>query len=515
MTMKRQNDLVSDQRGAIMMMGLASACLLIGALWFLMGVADTIIWRDRMQEAVDAAAFSSATIHARGMNFIAAVNLLMLALVNIHLTLGLVADVLTLIAAICLIPPLTPAAAPVYRAALAVRKAQNGYDKFMWIANHSLNAAQTATAVAAPQLGTLAAMEIGAEYDASVMSMGPSNIPMIVPPTGVQTEDGLGGVGGGRLGLPVAFEPYSDMCKRPVYWAVEFVLEGFKRFPVVSWILIEGAALITAKFPLIAPFVIKKFEDTVNEVFRGVAVLFGKTLEAIECNALEGEGEDKLIDMIFDMNVKGIDKIKPGMALLKIALPGEVFPFGANPDKQWSWPGGKKIWGTNLNVKNGSNWMQLWAFTRNEAKIDDHERKVGIARRKYDDIGKNKVIPGNYIAQAEFYYDCGSPTKKWVDFSCNGEIQESHFTMYSMRWVARLKRVKAVSLTSWLFDSAINVADGFDGIKRLLIMIPGVDRILGGVVDLEKLLRGWVDDLLLEPITKWLGYGDPDAEIIH
>lgn len=141
-------DLVSDQRGAIMMMGLAPACLLIGALWFLIGVADTILWRDKMQEAVDAAAFSSATIHARGMNFVAAINLILLALVTIHVTLGIVADALSIVAAICLIPPLDPAAPVVYRAAMAVRKAQSGYDKFMWVANHALNVAQTGTAIA-------------------------------------------------------------------------------------------------------------------------------------------------------------------------------------------------------------------------------------------------------------------------------------------------------------------------------------------------------------------------------
>lgn len=510
---REERGLVRDQRGAIMVMGLASACLLIGALWFLIGVADTILWRDRMQEAVDAAAFSSATIHARGMNFVAAINLVLLALVTIHVTLGIVADALSIVAAICLIPPLDPAAPIVYRAATAVRKAQSGYDKFMWVANHTLNAAQTATAIVAPQLGTAAAMEVGAAYGATVISVGPSNVPfgMMIP--GVKTEDNLSGLGGARLGLPVAFEPYSEMCKRPAYWALDWASERFKSFPVIA----QTLSWITW-IPLIGPKLASSVERIINEVFRGIAVILGKTVAQIECNS-DTRGADELFKHLADMNVQAIDKIAAGMAVIKKLLPGLV-PFGSEPDAQWDYPGGKKIWGSNATVKNGAPWFQLWAWTYDAKKSDVHERKVGVARRRYGDIGRDVPVKGSYIAQAEFYYDCGDPKAKWGSFACNGNISESHFTLYSMRWVARLKRVRQPYFAAFLADTIVAGLDGFDLIKKLLVKIPGIgqgegSRLLYGVLDLEKIIRGAIDDIVLEPIGKLLGHPSPDAEIIH
>ena len=77
-------------------MGLCMACFLIGSLWFLIGIGDAIVFRDNMQEAADHAVFTSAVLHAKGMNFISACNLIMLALIFFHILLGIVNDILFL-----------------------------------------------------------------------------------------------------------------------------------------------------------------------------------------------------------------------------------------------------------------------------------------------------------------------------------------------------------------------------------------------------------------------------------
>ena len=59
-----------------MVIGLLFACFLASALWYVIGVGDAMLFRDRMQEAADAVSFSSAVVHARGMNFIVLCNLL-------------------------------------------------------------------------------------------------------------------------------------------------------------------------------------------------------------------------------------------------------------------------------------------------------------------------------------------------------------------------------------------------------------------------------------------------------
>ena len=90
---RRLSELKDDNRGAIMMTGLFMSCFLIGALWFVIGIGDTIVFRDRMQEAADMGAFSSAALHAKGLNFISLCNLVMLAAVTIHIILGIINDI--------------------------------------------------------------------------------------------------------------------------------------------------------------------------------------------------------------------------------------------------------------------------------------------------------------------------------------------------------------------------------------------------------------------------------------
>src|SRR6185503_6919480 len=95
-TMKKEHSrhLVGDQRGAVLIIGLFMALSLVGSLWFLIGIGDAIVFHDRGQELADAAAYSSATIHARGMTLIAAVNIIMLMLVTVFIFAKLIADFL-------------------------------------------------------------------------------------------------------------------------------------------------------------------------------------------------------------------------------------------------------------------------------------------------------------------------------------------------------------------------------------------------------------------------------------
>ena len=72
-----------DQRGAVLVMAAFMACFLAGCIWFLIGIADAIAFREKTQATADAVAFSSAAIHARGMNLICALNLVLVAIVGV------------------------------------------------------------------------------------------------------------------------------------------------------------------------------------------------------------------------------------------------------------------------------------------------------------------------------------------------------------------------------------------------------------------------------------------------
>jgi hypothetical protein len=95
------NLFVRDQRGAIMVMGVVMAVFLVAVLYYLVGIGDALLHRQRMQDAADAAAFSSAVVHARGMNVIVLINMIMAALLAIVVALKMVETLLA--AAIVLI----------------------------------------------------------------------------------------------------------------------------------------------------------------------------------------------------------------------------------------------------------------------------------------------------------------------------------------------------------------------------------------------------------------------------
>lgn len=85
---QRAPGLFADQRGATMVMGVFIAVLLVGMIYYVWGIGDAIMNRERMQDASDTAAFSAAVIHARGMNMLALINMVMAALTMVAATLA-------------------------------------------------------------------------------------------------------------------------------------------------------------------------------------------------------------------------------------------------------------------------------------------------------------------------------------------------------------------------------------------------------------------------------------------
>jgi hypothetical protein len=89
--------LARDERGAIALMAVFMAIFLVAAVAYVQGIGAAVLQREQMQDAADAAAFSSAVLHARGMNVLSLLNMLMAALLAILVALKLV-DLLTTIA---------------------------------------------------------------------------------------------------------------------------------------------------------------------------------------------------------------------------------------------------------------------------------------------------------------------------------------------------------------------------------------------------------------------------------
>ncbi len=85
--------ILKDQRGAIAVLALLMTVCLVGALYYVVGIGQAVLLRERLQDAADAGAYSSAAILARGMNLLALINLIMSALLAVLVALKLVQTV--------------------------------------------------------------------------------------------------------------------------------------------------------------------------------------------------------------------------------------------------------------------------------------------------------------------------------------------------------------------------------------------------------------------------------------
>jgi hypothetical protein len=88
--MSSARTLKNDASGAVMVFGVFGAVLLVGVLYYLIGVGDAIVHRESLQDAADATAYTGAVYHARGMNLIAMINLTMAAVLSVLVALKLV-----------------------------------------------------------------------------------------------------------------------------------------------------------------------------------------------------------------------------------------------------------------------------------------------------------------------------------------------------------------------------------------------------------------------------------------
>lgn len=112
--------LAGDQRGAIMVMGIFMAMLMVGFIYYVAGLGETILFRERVQDASDAAAWSSAVLHARGMNIVALINMIMSSIAAVLLALNMLIAALKVAILIGEVLQAIPFTAPVGAAIVGV-----------------------------------------------------------------------------------------------------------------------------------------------------------------------------------------------------------------------------------------------------------------------------------------------------------------------------------------------------------------------------------------------------------
>ncbi len=92
--------LLRAQLGAATVSGMLQATVLVGGLYAVMAVGDAATLAERVQSGADSGVFAEVSMHARGLNFIGLVNIVMSAMMAIVAALQAIIDLCTLAIAI-------------------------------------------------------------------------------------------------------------------------------------------------------------------------------------------------------------------------------------------------------------------------------------------------------------------------------------------------------------------------------------------------------------------------------
>lgn len=457
--MSTARQLHEDDRGAVMMTGLCMALFLIGGLWFLIGIGDTILFRDRMQEATDHAVFSSAALHAKGMNFISLMNMLLLALFTVHLIFGVVHDIAL---AVCI-----ASLGAGCGAWAGARQAWISYHNAMKPIAVGIHWVGYAAANGYPLLGTAKGYMVGRDYGdygpkkrkVNILPLGTTLVPGGAVAAAVGSVfKGSGGSGGGNNGdkmlLPVMNRSNKSVCRKIASSGVASLVKLAGQSP-------DG--------------------DT-SKVFRRI---LGAGVEARYCNSA-GTGAGQLGGIMEEgnqavraENLRRIFKGMPPLQGVQAPVMGG-FAGGGQQGKgdtgtMYIDPGFDTFWGFDgpivpwYGTANGGPFQQVWALNVRPEVDDEHARRVGFAQRKFD-LGTQPQAPV-YVSQAEFYFDCANA---WDTEECNYDDNAG----YAFKWRARLRRVALPEISSLL--------GGF-GLQML--------NSLGGLQDFRRLLGDKAGDL--------------------
>jgi hypothetical protein len=435
--------LAKDERGVVMFIGIFMALFLTGALWFIVGIGDAIVYREAAQEASDAAAFSSAAIHAKGMNIIAFLNCLMLAITFIYLVLALAVDAILFITGLAAAGIVTLWAVPeLVAAAKEVDNVAGAYKRGMSVTLPTFAAVQTGVAYLAPWGSTIAAGGIAKKYGFLALALGPSHIigadsstltlidtvsrgraSTVLPPG--SGRHAAFSAATAKLGLPVTSQSMNALCNVAVAFVVDKLFALLGRIPLAGKFL--GAA--------------RNF----------VSGFLGPKVTELHCREPSSGAPFDPKDLYDKKPPRGLfsaatRKLARAATSAIGSLAGRLFNVYAAETWWGSTRGGPKaVYGL---MTNGSEWSQIWTYT--PATYDDEQDgRVRIATYRGGTFrGARRETGGAslYTAQSEFYFDCRG-FYRWSSEHCNGKDQYD-YTMYSLRWRSRLVRFRGFGIST-------------------------------------------------------------------
>ncbi len=214
--------LAHNESGAILVIGVFMAVVLVGLLYYVSGMGTTIFHRERMQDAADAVALATAIGHARGMNLIVFINLVMAALVAVVLALKVIEMLLTglllILAAIAwFFPPAGAAIGVVQPAREAVAEVHNAAREIVDAILIVLHLTEQAVMYITPAVSVVAGAATATDaYDDVV------DLAIAIPP---------------RITLPVENDSYDRLCKEAEKMLSDLIKMATDPIPLIGKVI--------------------------------------------------------------------------------------------------------------------------------------------------------------------------------------------------------------------------------------------------------------------------------------
>lgn len=515
--------LAHDSRGAVLLIAVFMSAFLVGALWYIIGIGDAAIYRQYLQDGADATAFGSAVYHARGMNIIALINLVMAAVLMVLVAFKIgqlllaAANIASCLIGAFLNPVcnLTTAAQAPY--ANLVMRVEQIVDKILRVLYQTSNA----VAIGMPWVAEGKALIVSKEYKPSMdggfmvsISLVPGPVEQAIgglvsskkpaadpatpggpatPPAGATKKPSKDGM---RWGLPVQDDEYSNLCKRAAKNVTHLVFLPFKALPGIG-----GLAGAVEKF---ASGVVSSIVGFFSGYFCGdVKDMAG------QAKGFADKMKDKLLKGSKDKAKDLCEKRKKESAAENIkrkadGLPPIVFDFAKCMEatdssfKSLENPGAGSTLGAGKTSKTvyepaslGDDYFAIWGFGFGDLSDQTGaEKGVNIAGWNKATAAGPNIFSRLSVAKAEFYYEPKpDDPKKWgkdaasiIPGGSKGEGGLAEDAMWNMRWRARLTRLRLpIPSAGALLATKINSVVPKIPIFGDLLKLPA--EKLGGLID--------------------------------
>lgn len=227
-----------DERGAIMVLAVFFAVFGIAILYLTVGAGESVLFREHVQDAADSAALSGAIAHARMMNLLVLINIIMAALLAILVaiktieslaTIGIIIagglSFITFGASLLAIPPLTA-----LRSSMV--SAYNAAKPPIFSGLDVLQSASDVIAKVGPVISVAVVQsDITAHKQEGIIS------------DGIAASTAIAGAGAAEVGLPVEADAYSKLCGKAGEFAAMVAMKPLEAIGMPSKLtgLIRGA----------------------------------------------------------------------------------------------------------------------------------------------------------------------------------------------------------------------------------------------------------------------------------